>query len=90
LAKPSLRDNPATTIEYQLPGTGTQYIVSLRVYDIIGRKVASLVNEQQEPGYYQKTFDASLYASGMYVYQLIAKDEQNNRHVFRKKMTLLR
>jgi hypothetical protein len=98
LAKPSLRDNPTTTIEYQLPGNKTQYIVSLRVYDVIGRKVANLVNEPQEPSYYQKTFDASRYASGMYVYQLIAKDEQNNKpaqqmagkHIFKKKMMLLR
>jgi hypothetical protein len=82
--------NPTTTIEYQLPGTGTQYIVSLRVYDVIGREVANLVNEPQEPGYYQKTFDASRYASGMYVYQLIATDAQNNKHIFKKKMMLLK
>jgi len=52
--------------------------------------VASLVNEQQEPGYYQKTFDASRYASGMYVYRLIAFDEKNNRRVFQKKMMLVK
>jgi hypothetical protein len=82
--------NPSTTIEYQLPGNRTRYIVSLRVYDVIGREVANLVNEQQEPGYYQKIFDASQYASGMYVYQLIATDAQNNKHIFKKKMMLLR
>jgi hypothetical protein len=82
--------NPTTTIEYQLPGAGTRFNVSLKVYDVIGREVANLVNEQQEPGYYQKTFDASRYASGMYVYQLIATDAQNNKHVFRKKMLLIR
>jgi hypothetical protein len=90
LAKPSLRDNPSTTIEYQLPGNKTQYIVSLRVYDVIGREVANLVNEPQEPGDDQKIFDASQYASGMYVYQLIATDAQNNKHIFKKKMMLLR
>jgi hypothetical protein len=82
--------NPSTTIEYQLPGNRTRYIVSLRVYDVIGREVANLVNEPQEQGYYQKIFDASQYASGMYIYQLIAADEQNNRLIFRKKMILLR
>jgi hypothetical protein len=90
LAKPSLWDNPTTTIEYQLPGTGTRYNVSLKIYDVIGREVAVLANEQQEPGFYQKTFDASQYASGMYIYQLIATDAQNNRHVFKKKMILLK
>jgi hypothetical protein len=82
--------NPTTTIEYQLPGVGTRFIVSLKVYDVIGREVVNLVNEQQEPGYYQKTFDARKYASGMYVYRLIATDEQNNQHVYQKKMMLVK
>jgi hypothetical protein len=82
--------NPSTTIEYQLPGTGTRFNVSLKIYDVIGREVANLVNEQQEPGYYQKTFDARNYASGMYVYRLIAADENNKQHVFQKKMVLVR
>ncbi len=82
--------NPTTTIEYQLPAVGTQYTVSLKIYDIIGREVATLVNEQQEPGYYQKTFDASRYASGMYIYRLIAKDGQNKQRTFQKKMMLVK
>jgi hypothetical protein len=82
--------NPTTTIEYQLPGTGTRYNVSLKIYDAIGREVAHLVNEQQEPGYYQKTFDASRYASGMYIYRLVATDENNKQHVFNKKMMMLK
>ncbi|MGA3288410.1 MAG: T9SS type A sorting domain-containing protein, partial [Bacteroidota bacterium] len=82
--------NPTTTIEYQLPGAGTRYNVSLKVYDVIGREVVNLVNEQQEPGYYQKTFDASRLASGMYVYRLVATDEQKKQHVFNKKMLMLK
>jgi hypothetical protein len=82
--------NPTTTIEYQLPGAGLRYTVSLKIYDVIGREVANLINEQEEPGYYQKIFDASRYASGMYIYRLIATDEQNKQHVFQKKMILLR
>jgi len=82
--------NPTTTIEYQLPGTGTRYSVSLKIYDAIGREVAHLVSEQQEPGYYQKTFNANRYASGMYIYRLVATDEQNKQHVFQKKMVLLK
>jgi hypothetical protein len=82
--------NPSTTIEYQLPGTGARFTVSLKIYDVIGREVISLVNEQQEPGYYQKTFNASQLASGMYIYQLIAIDQQNNKHTFQKKMMLLK
>jgi hypothetical protein len=87
--------NPTTTIEYQLPGTGTRFTVSLKIYDVIGREVISLVNEQQEPGYYQKTFNASQLASGMYIYRLIATpvpsgDQQNNKHFFQKKMMLIK
>ncbi len=82
--------NPTTTIEYQLPGTGARFNVSLKIYDAIGREVANLVNEQQEPGFYQKTFDASRYASGMYIYRLAAKDEQNNQHTFVKKMLMVK
>jgi hypothetical protein len=82
--------NPTTTIEYQLPGTGTRFNVSLKVYDVIGREIVSLVNEQQEPGYYQKIFNASQLASGMYIYQLIAIDQQNSKHIFKKKMMLLK
>jgi hypothetical protein len=82
--------NPTTTIEYQLPGNGIQYIVSLRIYDIIGREIMTLVNEQQEPGFYQKTFNASNLASGMYIYQLIATDQLNNKRILQRKMMLLR
>jgi hypothetical protein len=82
--------NPATTIEYQLPGTGTRFNISLKVYDIIGREIVNLVNEQQEPGFYQKTFDASRFASGIYFYQLIVTDGQNNKHIFKKKMMVVK
>jgi len=79
--------NPSTVISYQLPVTG---FVALKVYDVLGREVANLVNEQQEPGYYQKTFDASRYASGIYIYRLVATDENNRQHVFQKKMILVK
>jgi hypothetical protein len=82
--------NPTTTIEYQLPGTRKRFNVSLKIFDAIGREITHLVNETQEPGYYKKIFDASQCASGMYFYQLIATDEQNNKHVFKKKMVLIR
>jgi hypothetical protein len=61
--------NPTTVINYQLPVTGS---VSLKVYDVIGREVATLVNEQKDAGNYQVTFNASNLASGMYFYRLQA------------------
>jgi hypothetical protein len=91
LPTPSGRDLVSNeTRDGQLPGTGAKFNVSLKIYDIIGREVVTLVNEQQEPGYYQKTFDAGKLSSGVYVYQLIAADEQNNKNTFKKKMVLLK
>jgi len=79
--------NPSTVISYQLSAKSS---VNLKIYDVIGREVVNIVSEQQEPGYYQKTFDASRYASGMYIYRLIATNENNKQHVFQKKMMLVK
>jgi hypothetical protein len=46
--------------------------VTLRVYDIIGKEVATLVNDTKEPGSYEVKFDASKLASGIYFYKLQA------------------
>ena len=53
--------NPSTTIRYQLSGVGH---VTLKVYDILGREVATLVNETQNPGEYIVKFDGNKFASG--------------------------
>jgi hypothetical protein len=79
--------NPTTIISYQLSEVSN---VRLEIYDILGREVGNLVNEQQEPGYYQKTFNARSYASGMYVYQLSLADRQNHKYIFRRKMIILK
>ncbi len=59
--------NPTTQIEYQIPNAG---LVQLEVFDILGRKVQTLVNKTQEVGTYTVTFDASALASGVYLYRL--------------------
>jgi hypothetical protein len=61
--------NPSTVIGYQLPVTG---LVTLKVYDVIGREVATLVNEQKDAGYYKATFNATKLASGVYFYRMSA------------------
>jgi hypothetical protein len=88
--------NPTTTIQYQIsaspnPSKGGA-LVTLRVYDILGSEVATLVNEEQQPGYYEVQFNASGHsgnarnlASGMYVYRLQAGD-----FVSVKKMVLIK
>jgi uncharacterized delta-60 repeat protein len=60
--------NPSTTISYQLP---TSSHVTLKVFDLLGCEVASLVNEVKQPGIYKVNFIANL-SSGVYFYQLKA------------------
>ena len=59
--------NPNTVISYRLPVTSN---VLLKVYNIIGNEVATLVNEEKSPGNYQVSFDASSLSSGTYFYKL--------------------
>ncbi len=61
--------NPSTKIQYSLP---TNEFVSLRIYDIIGREVATLVNQQQSAGVYNVEFNASNLTSGVYFYKIEA------------------
>ena len=63
--------NPTTKIQYQLPQDAR---VTLKVYDILGSEVATLVNEEQEAGYKEVQFNGNNIASGMYVYRLQAGD----------------
>ncbi len=63
--------NPTTMISYQLPRTG---FVELKVYDVLGRVVATLVNKQQAAGDHEISFDGSRYSSGVYFYRLTAGD----------------
>jgi len=59
--------NPNTKIEYRIKENG---IVTLKVYDILGKKVATLLNKNQSPGNYELTFFGEDYPSGLYIYSL--------------------
>lgn len=74
--------NSSTSINYQIKEKG---FVSLKVFDMLGKEVANLVNETQDEGQYSVIFDASNLPSGVYIYSLRVNDfVQNN------KMTLLK
>jgi Secretion system C-terminal sorting domain len=60
---------PSTTIQYTLP---TAVRVTLEVYDVLGRRVAELVNGHVAAGYHEMTFAGSDLASGIYFYRLNA------------------
>jgi hypothetical protein len=74
--------NPSTTIKYSLPNSDN---VSLKVFDILGREVAVLVNEYKTSGTYSIEFIASRFASGVYFYQL-----RSGEFVESKKMILMK
>ena len=59
--------NPTTTISFSLP---TSQLVTIKVYDVVGREVKTLVNELRSAGTYDISFDASSLASGVYFYSL--------------------
>lgn len=59
--------NPATVIRYELPTAGA---VKLSIFDVLGREVATLVNECRDAGIYEVMFNASSLSSGTYFYRL--------------------
>lgn len=71
--------NPVTTINYSVP---EKSFIKIKVFDVLGKEVATLVNEEKDAGNYSINFDASNLSSGVYIYKLIV----NNKKEFSKKM----
>lgn len=74
--------NPSTTINYQIPANGT---ATLKVYNLVGQEVATLVNGAVTPGTYTVKFDGSRLSSGVYFYTL-----RSGNYVETKKLMLLK
>jgi hypothetical protein len=74
--------NPTTTIRYELPQDG---IVTIEIFDILGQKVKTILNEFRRTGRYEATFTSTGLASGVYIYQLRVND-----FITSKKMILLK
>ena len=74
--------NPITTIRFSIPRSS---FISLKVYDILGREITTLVNEEKSPGNYEVKFDGSKISSGVYLYQLLVDGK-----VFTKKFVLIK
>jgi hypothetical protein len=74
--------NPSTTIKYQV---GEAQLTTLKIYDLLGREVAILVNKVKPPGIYEVQWNATTMPSGVYFYRL-----QAGSHAKTKMMTLLK
>ncbi|HEX9829491.1 MAG TPA: T9SS type A sorting domain-containing protein [Bacteroidota bacterium] len=79
--------NPSTTITYQLP---TASRVTLKIFNLLGQEVATLVSAEQSAGHHQSVWDATRESSGLYVYQIEAKEMEGRGSVVRKTMVLLK
>ena len=82
--------NPSTKIKYSIPsviasGTKQSQLVTLKVYDLLGNEVATLINEERQAGSYEIQFDASGLASGIYLYKI-----ESGSFIKTKKMILLK
>jgi hypothetical protein len=79
--------NPSTKIKYSIPSVGTRLALSvqLKVFDVLGREVATLVNEEKPAGNYEVEFGAVHLPSGVYFYRL-----QSGDYVKTKKMIFLK
>ncbi|MFC2083876.1 T9SS type A sorting domain-containing protein [Bacteroidota bacterium] len=74
--------NPSTKIRYSIP---QQSFIQLRIYDVVGREITTLINKEQPQGFYEVDFNGSDLSSGIYFYQLRAGDFINT-----KKMILVK
>jgi hypothetical protein len=79
--------NPTTTIAYQLTRDSK---VSLKVYNLLGQQVATLVDEQKQAGYHQEVFDATRFASGMYIYRIVYTNEAGKQSSDKKTMMVIK
>ena len=81
--------NPSTIISFQLPRNGN---VSIKIYDVNGREVQTLVNESMNAGSYEVSFDATGLSSGVYYYRLEVRNSSSTSNVFSdtKRMMYLR
>jgi hypothetical protein len=74
--------NPATSIKFLIPISG---FITIKIYDILGKEITSLLSENLQPGTYEVNWNASDYPSGIYFYKLTS-----GSYIGTKKMVLLK
>lgn len=83
--------NPVTKIRFDIPATGQRHAfdTKLIIYDLIGREVETLVNEQLNPGSYEIDWDGTGFATGVYFYSLVVEDPSTSLRVTETKRMVL-
>ena len=81
--------NPTTIIKFGVPERSN---VVLKIYDILGSEVATLVSEEMDAGWYERSFNAVSLSSGVYIYRLeaVSTSEQSEKFINIKKMLLIK
>lgn len=81
--------NPVTTIHFQIPEDG---IVNIKVYDVAGREIKTLINDFKQVGTYSVVFDGTNFASGVYFYRLLVSTPsgESNKFVETKRMIMIK
>ncbi|MFC2134453.1 CotH kinase family protein [Bacteroidota bacterium] len=84
--------NPATTIKYTIPLAENLHpaSVQLKIFDMLGRKISLLVNEEKSAGTYEVDFNAENFSSGVYFYTIEVKGMENSNYRATKKMMLIK
>ena len=79
--------NPTTNICYQLTRDSR---VQLKIYNLLGQEVTTLVDGEKQAGYHQEVFDATRFASGMYIYRIVYTNESGKQASDKKTMLVIK
>ena len=81
--------NPETVIRYTVPDASASYTVTLKIFNVLGQEIATLVNGQKSAGYYEVKWNALQQSSGIYFYRLSITDGSKTFQDI-KKMVLMK
>jgi len=79
--------NPTTTISYQLPADSR---VTLTIFNLLGQEIATLVDDMRLAGYHETSWNAASFASGTYIYRIVARDLNGKATVSQKRLVIVK
>jgi hypothetical protein len=76
--------NPETSIRYNIPNSAPSFLVTVKIFNVLGQDIATIVNKHQSPGYYEVKWRATTESSGVYFYQVMISDGKKMMQEMRK------